>query len=73
VSRVVAIGERELVDGYGLAGVQVLPAADPTSVRRAYAEVEGDAGLLILTRAAEEALAARLADARRLVWVVLPA
>jgi hypothetical protein len=34
--------------------------------------VEGDAGLLILTPAAEEALAARLADARRLVWVVLP-
>jgi len=73
VSRVVAIGERELVDGYGLAGVQVLPAGDATSVRRAYAEVEDDAGLLILTPAAEAALAARLADASRLVWVVLPA
>jgi vacuolar-type H+-ATPase subunit F/Vma7 len=73
VSRVVAIGEKELVDGYGLAGVQVLPAADATSARRAYAEVEGDAGLLILTPAAEAALAARLADVRRLVWVVLPA
>ncbi len=73
MSRIVAIGERELVDGYGLAGVQVLPASDTTSVRRAYAEVEGDAGLLILTPAAEAALADRLADARRLVWVVLPA
>jgi vacuolar-type H+-ATPase subunit F/Vma7 len=73
VSRVVAIGEGELVDGYGLAGVQVLPAADAAAVRRAYAEVESDAGLLILTPAAEVALAARLADARRLVWVVLPA
>jgi hypothetical protein len=35
--------------------------------------VEDDAGLLILTPAAEAALAARLADASRLVWVVLPA
>ena len=52
MSRVVAIGERELVDGYGLAGVQVLPAADAASVRRAYAEAQGDAGLLILTPAA---------------------
>jgi len=73
VSRVVAIGESELVDGYGLAGVQVLPAADAASVRRAYAEVEGDAGLLILTPAAEVALSARLADEPPLVWVVIPA
>jgi vacuolar-type H+-ATPase subunit F/Vma7 len=73
VSRVVAIGERELVDGYGLAGVQVLPASGATAVRRAFAKVEGDAGLLILTPAAEAALTTRLADARRLVWVVLPA
>ena len=73
MSRVVAIGERELVDGYGLAGVQVLPVADAASARRAFAEVENDAGLVILTPAAAAALGRRLAEARRLVWVVLPA
>ena len=73
MSGVVAIGERELVDGYGLAGVQVLAAADAASVRRAYAEVESDAGLLILTPAAEAALAVRLAEEPALVWVVIPA
>ena len=70
--RVVAIGERELVDGYGLAGVQVLAASDPGSVRAAFAKIEDDAGLLILTPAAEAALAQRLAGGRRFVWVVLP-
>jgi vacuolar-type H+-ATPase subunit F/Vma7 len=73
VSRVVAIGEHELVDGYGLAGVEVFSAADPGSMRRAFAEVEGDAGLLILTPAAEAVLAQRLAEPQLFVWVVLPA
>jgi vacuolar-type H+-ATPase subunit F/Vma7 len=73
VSRVVAIGEKELVDGYGLAGVEVLAAADPSSVRQAFAEVEGDAGLLILTPAAEAALAPLLAASQPFVWVVLSA
>ncbi|HXV33922.1 MAG TPA: hypothetical protein VD769_07925 [Gaiellaceae bacterium] len=73
MSRVVAIGESELVDGYGLAGVDVRPAADAASARRAFGEVEGDATLLLLTPAAEVALRERLAEADRLVWVVLPA
>ena len=72
MSRVVAIGEQELVDGYGLAGVEVLTAADPASVRQAFVEVEGDAGLLILTPAAEAALGPRLAEPQPFVWVVLP-
>jgi vacuolar-type H+-ATPase subunit F/Vma7 len=69
---VVAIGERELLDGYGLAGVEVLPAADASEARRAFAEVEATAGLLILTPAAERALAPRLGEPLELVWVVLP-
>ena len=72
MSRVVAIGERELVDGYGLAGVEVLPADGPAAVRQAFAEVEAAAGLLILTPAAEAALAPLLAEEAELVWVVLP-
>ena len=73
MSRVVAIGERELVDGYGLAGVDVVAAAEPAAVLRAFADVAGDAGLLILTPAAEAALAQRLAEPQPFVWVVLPA
>ena len=73
MSRVVAIGERELVDGYGLAGVEVVAADEPAAVRRAFAEVAGDAGLLILTPATAAALAQRLAEPQPFVWVVLPA
>jgi vacuolar-type H+-ATPase subunit F/Vma7 len=72
VSRIAAIGESELVDGYGLAGVEVLPAPDAAAARRAWASLEDDVGLLLLTPAAEAALAAKLAEARGVIWAVIP-
>ena len=72
MSRIAAIGESELVDGFGLAGVEVLPAPDAAAARRAWAEVEGDVGLLILTPASEAALTLDLAEAHGVIWAVIP-
>ena len=72
MSRVVAIGERELVDGYGLAGVEVLrrrrtrPRCD--GVRGRGADAAGHP-----TPAAEARSRERLAEPQPFVWVVLPA
>lgn len=73
MSRIVAIGESRLLDGYGLAAVDVRAAEDAATARRAWAELEADVGLLILTPSAERALAAELAGEPELVWAVVPA
>lgn len=73
MSRIVAIGERELLDGYGLAAVDVRPAEDAAAARSAWASLGADVGLLILTPAAERALASELAEADAMVWAVVPA
>jgi hypothetical protein len=73
VSEIVAIGEPGLLDGYGLAAVEVRAAADDAAAIRAWAELGADVGLLILTPSAERALSSRLAESRDLVWAVVPA
>ena len=73
MSRIVAIGEGGLLDGYGLAAVDVRPAEDVAAARRVWAEVGPGVGLLILTPAAEQALAAELVGEPELVWAVVPA
>jgi vacuolar-type H+-ATPase subunit F/Vma7 len=72
VSRIAAIGESALLDGYGLVGVRVHPAEDPAAALRAWEEVGADVGLLLLTPRAESALASELAGAHELVWAVVP-
>jgi vacuolar-type H+-ATPase subunit F/Vma7 len=72
VSRIAAIGESGLLDGYGLAGVHVHPAEDAAAVRRAWEELGADVGLLLLTRPAAAALASELSEAHELVWTVVP-
>lgn len=72
MSGIVAIGESGLIDGYGLAGVQLLPAEDGDAARRAWAEVGPDVGLLLVTPAAEAALERELAEAPELLRVVIP-
>jgi vacuolar-type H+-ATPase subunit F/Vma7 len=73
VSRIVAIGEEVLLEGYALVGVDVAPAADAGAAGDAWAELEpGEVGLVILTSAAREALASQLSAASGIVWVALP-
>jgi hypothetical protein len=73
VSRIVAIGEAGLLDGYGLAAVDLRPAEDAAAAVRAWDELDAEVGLLILTPGAERALSSQLAESRELVWAVVPA
>lgn len=56
MSRVVAIGERTRVEGFGLAGAEVLVAEDATAVRVAWTALGSDVGVALLTPAARQAL-----------------
>jgi vacuolar-type H+-ATPase subunit F/Vma7 len=71
VSRVVAIGEEALLDGYALAGVEVVAVRDDRAARRAWAELGEDVGLVLLTPEARGALGHLLGDDGP-IWVVLP-
>lgn len=71
---VAVIGERELVHGYALAGVQVAPAADSEQARAAWAALGDEVAVVILTPSAYAALAAReLVQRPQRLWVVMPA
>jgi vacuolar-type H+-ATPase subunit F/Vma7 len=73
MGRVCAIGERGLVQGYGLAGAQVTIAESASAVRAAWHALPLDAAIVILTPAAATVLGATAASdsAQRLV-VTLP-
>jgi vacuolar-type H+-ATPase subunit F/Vma7 len=71
VSRVAAVGAWAALAGYALAGVEVVEADDPAAVRRAWAELPADVGLVLLTQAARTALPERLEPRDRL-WAVIP-
>jgi vacuolar-type H+-ATPase subunit F/Vma7 len=53
---VAVIGEETRVRGFGLVGAAVFPADEPAAVRAAWAGLPGDVSLVILTRAAADAL-----------------
>ncbi|CEA07930.1 hypothetical protein BN1051_01256 [Arthrobacter saudimassiliensis] len=61
--RVAAIGEEYRIAGYALAGVQLHPAPDATAARQAWAGLEADVVLVLLTRSAAAALAPAAAGA----------
>jgi hypothetical protein len=56
MGRVAALGEWARVEGFGLAGALVLGAEDPASVRAAWAGLDADVVLVVLTPEAAEAL-----------------
>ncbi len=73
MSQIVAIGERERLGGFALAGVEVVVPDDPPGARAAWHELPADVALVILTPAAHRALTADELDPRGLrLWVVLP-
>ena len=71
MSTVAAIGDRLQLDGYALVGVEVIDAPDPAAARRAWDELAKGVGLVLLSRAAHDALVGRLEE-ERVLWVVLP-
>ena len=54
--RVAALGEWAIVRGFALAGVQTVAAEDGESVRQAWAALDPDVAVVILTPAAAESL-----------------
>ena len=73
MSRIVAIGERERVRGFALAGVHVAAADDAPAARAAWRELPADVGLVILTPEAHAALAVeRLQQPNQRLWVGMP-
>jgi len=73
MSRIVALGEREQIAGFALAGVPVAAADDPDAALAAWQALPSDVGLVILTAAAHVALAPVLSGDERRLWVVMPA
>lgn len=53
---IVAIGSRDRVEGFGLAGARVVVADDDAAVRRAWAALGPDVAVAVLTPAARAAL-----------------
>ncbi|MGW0886038.1 V-type ATP synthase subunit F [Streptomyces sp. NPDC002671] len=74
MSTVAAIGARTRVSGLALAGVDVLVAEDPDTVRRIWQDLPDSVGLVILTGEAAEALGAAVTepDPSRPLTVVMP-
>jgi vacuolar-type H+-ATPase subunit F/Vma7 len=72
MSRAVAIGDERRLAGYALAGAEVRHAVTPEQAIAAWAELAGEAALLVLTPEAHDALAGRLGERDDLVWVVVP-
>ena len=72
MSRIVGIGAEPVLAGYGLVGVEVIDADEAESVRRAWAALADDVGLVLLTPAARRALPEPI-PAGGPLWVVLPA
>jgi hypothetical protein len=57
-NQVAVIGERPLVEAFGLAGAHVLAAESAAAVRAAWEALSDDVGLVVLTKAAAAALVA---------------
>jgi len=56
--RVAVLGAEALITGWGLAGAQLVPAEGGEQVRRAWAGLDADVGLVILTADAATSLGA---------------
>lgn len=69
---VAALGEKALLDGFGLAGAAVHAAETDDDVRRAWASLTGRAGAVLLTPRAAAALGPALADPHAPMTAVLP-
>ena len=69
---VAALGERALVEGYGLAGALVLPAESDPEVLRAWAAMPVEVSTVVLTPRAAAALGPELTAPGAPMGVVMP-
>lgn len=71
MSRIVALGEAEHVEVFGMVGVDVVAVSDPAALRRTWVGLRDDVGLVILTRSAAQMLGRSLHDAGHPLWAVM--
>lgn len=69
---IVALGERSLLEGFPLAGVELRAAETDSAVHEGWALLQGNARIVILTPRAALALGAVLDDIHSPMTVVLP-
>ena len=69
---VAAIGAQPQVVGFSLAGARIYPANDVEQVRAAWRRLPASVAVVILTRAAADALSAETATPAAPLTVVLP-
>jgi vacuolar-type H+-ATPase subunit F/Vma7 len=72
MSRLVVVGDPIWVEGFALAGATVLPATDADAVRAAWEALPEDAGVLVMTADAADALGDALPERPYLLSVVIP-
>jgi vacuolar-type H+-ATPase subunit F/Vma7 len=72
MSRIVALGEAESVEVFAMVGVDVVAVSDAAALRRTWAGLRDDVGLVILTRSASQMLGRSLHDAGHPLLAVMP-
>jgi vacuolar-type H+-ATPase subunit F/Vma7 len=69
---VVVLGEAARVDGFALAGANVVRVEDPAAVRRAWTGLSEEVEVVVLTAAAAAALDDSARSGSRMLSVVMP-
>jgi vacuolar-type H+-ATPase subunit F/Vma7 len=72
VGRIIVLGESILVETFALAGATVARADDADAVRRAWAALPSDAGVVVLTAAAAAALASVDTSSGDVLTIAMP-
>ncbi len=71
MSTIAVIGEREVVEGFSLAGVAVYAAATPDEARDAFRSLDADTSVVFLAQTAAAALTDLLPSRRDVIWTTL--
>lgn len=72
MSRVVTLGEKRVLEGFTLAGVELIQAETTEEARTGFARLGPQVAVVILTKTARDAVADLLAARPEVLWTVLP-
>ncbi len=71
MSRIVALGERQKVVPFAMVGVEIISVSEAAAIRREWAGLGDDVGLVILTRSAAEELGRALHEPGHPLWAMM--
>jgi vacuolar-type H+-ATPase subunit F/Vma7 len=72
MSSAAAIGDAQRLAGYALAGAVVLGASTASEIEDAWARLDEDTSLVVLTPDAHALLGERLGEHGAIIWAVVP-